>query len=132
MTDYTKSDEEVLDGAKMMMLNYPDNPTASVASAEFFEETVEVAKKHNVVVVHYFAYVAMCFDGVKQPSFLSTPGAKDIGIELYTMSKTFNMAGWRVAFAVGNASVIQKINLLQNHLFTSLYGAIQEAATEAL
>lgn len=132
LPDYTKLNEEVLDRAKMMFLNYPNNPTAAVASEDFFEETVEVAKKHNVFVVHDFAYGAMGFDGVKQPSFLSTPGAKDIGIELYTMSKTFNMAGWRVAFAVGNASVIQKINLLQNHLFTSLYGAIQEAATEAL
>lgn len=132
LPDYTKMDEEVLHRAKMMFLNYPNNPTAAVASEEFFEETVEVAKKHNVFVVHDFAYGAMGFDGVKQPSFLSTSGAKDIGIELYTMSKTFNMAGWRVAFAVGNASVIKKINLLQNHLFTSLYGAIQEAATEAL
>src|SRR5699024_12872380 len=76
----------------MMFLNYPNNPTAAVASEDFFEETVEVAKKHNVFVVHDFAYGAMGFDGVKQPSFLSTPGAKDIGIELYTMSKTFNMA----------------------------------------
>lgn len=132
LPDYKSMDKTVLDQAKMMFLNYPNNPTAAVASEGFFNETVEVAKKHDVFVVHDFAYGAMGFDGVKQPSFLSTPGAKDIGIEMYTMSKTFNMAGWRVAFAVGNASVIGQINLLQNHLFTSLYGAIQEAATEAL
>src|SRR5699024_9283385 len=132
LADYTKLEAEVSDRRRMMLLNYSNNLTAAAASVDFFDETLEDAKKHNVFVVHDFAYRAMGFDAIKQPSFLSTPGAKDIGIELYTMSKTFNMAGWRVAFAVGNASVIQKINLLQNHLFTSLYGAIQEAATEAL
>src|SRR5699024_10841203 len=114
LPDYTKLDEEVLDRAKMMLLYYTNTPTAAGASEDSSDRTVAVDKKHNVFVVHDLAYGARGFDGVKQPSFLSTPGAKDIGIELYTMSKTFNMAGWRVAFAVGNASVIQKINLLQN------------------
>lgn len=132
LPDYEKLSEDVLDKAKMMFLNYPNNPTAGVATKEFFHETVTLAKEKDIFVLHDFAYSAIGFDGVKQPSFLSVPGAKDIGIEMYTMSKTFNMAGWRVAFAVGNASVIQQINLLQDHLFTSLYGAIQEAATEAI
>lgn len=130
--DYSKLSQEKLEQAKMMFLNYPNNPTAGVATEEFFTETVELAKANDIFVVHDFAYGALGFDGVKQPSFLSTPGAKDIGIEMYTMSKTFNMAGWRVAFAVGNASVIQTMNRMQDHLFTSLYGGIQEAAVAAL
>lgn len=132
LPDYTAISNEELDEAKMMFLNYPNNPTAGVATKEFFDETVELAKKHDLCVVHDFAYGAIGFDGVKQPSFLSSEGAKDIGIEMYTLSKTYNMAGWRVGFAVGNASVIQSINLLQDHLFTSLFGAVQEAGTKAL
>ena len=132
LPDYNKISGEILEEAKLMFLNYPNNPTAGVATREFFDETVAVAKKHNICVVHDFAYGAIGFDGVKQPSFLASEGAKDIGIEMYTLSKTYNMAGWRVAFAVGNASVIKTINLLQDHLFTSLFGAIQEAATAAI
>lgn len=132
LPDYRSIPEETLQKAKMMFLNYPNNPTAGVATREFFDETVEVAKKHDILVVHDFAYGALGFDGVKQPSFLASKGAKDVGIEMYTLSKTFNMAGWRVAFAVGNPSVVKTINLLQDHLFTSLFGAIQEAATEAI
>src|SRR5699024_2650115 len=130
--DYSEISNKVLEEAKMMFLNYPNNPTAGVATKEFFDETVDLAKEHDICVVHDFAYGAIGFDGVKQPSFLSSEGAKDIGIELYTLSKTYNMAGWRVAFAVGNESVIETINLLQDHLFTSLFGAIQEAGTKAL
>lgn len=132
LPDYSQISEKVLEEAKLMFLNYPNNPTAGVATREFFDETVAFAKKHNICVVHDFAYGAIGFDGIKQPSFLASKGAKDIGIEMYTLSKTYNMAGWRVAFAVGNASVIKTINLLQDHLFTSLFGAIQEAATAAI
>lgn len=132
LPDFDAISEDVLEKAKMMFLNYPNNPTAGVATKEFFDETVALAKQHDFCVVHDFAYGAIGFDGVKQPSFLSSKGAKDVGIEMYTLSKTYNMAGWRVAFAVGNPSVIKTINLLQDHLFTSLFGAIQEAATVAI
>lgn len=132
LPDYTKIPNSVADRAKLMFINYPNNPTGAVASLPFFEETVSFAKKNNIFVVHDFAYEAICFDGKKHPSFLQAEGAKEIGIELYSMSKTFNMAGWRVAFAVGNSSVIEIINTLQDHLFTSLFGGIQYAATEAL
>lgn len=132
LPDYTKIPKDVLEKAKMMFLNYPNNPTSGVATKEFFDETVALAKQHDFCVVHDFAYGAIGFDGIKQPSFLSSKGAKDIGIEMYTLSKTYNMAGWRVAFAVGNPSIIRTINLLQDHLFTSLFGAIQEAATVAI
>ena len=132
LPDYNDLSKETLKKAKMMFLNYPNNPTAGVATKAFFDETVALAKQHDFCVVHDFAYGAIGFDGVKQPSFLSSEGAKDVGIEMYTLSKTYNMAGWRVAFAVGNPSVIKTINLLQDHLFTSLFGAIQEAATVAI
>lgn len=132
LPNYQEISTEILEKAKVMFLNYPNNPTAGVATKEFFDETVALAKKHNICVVHDFAYGAIGFDGIKQPSFLASKGAKDVGIEMYTLSKTYNMAGWRVAFAVGNPSVIKTINLLQDHLFTSLFGAIQEAATEAI
>lgn len=90
------------------------------------------AKENGICVVHDFAYGAVGFDGCKPLSFLQTEGAKDIGIEIYTLSKTYNMAGWRVGFAVGNASVIEAINLYQDHMFVSLFRATQEAATKAL
>ncbi|MBS2968551.1 pyridoxal phosphate-dependent aminotransferase [Metabacillus sp. KIGAM252] len=130
--DYTKIPPGILDSAKLMFLNYPNNPTGAAASKEFFEKTVELAKKHHICMVHDFAYGAIGFDGEKPLSFLQTPGAKETGIEIYTLSKTFNMAGWRVAFAAGNPSVIDAINLYQDHMYVSVFGAIQDAAEAAL
>lgn len=132
LPDYANIPDAILKQAKLMFLNYPNNPTAATATEAFFDETVELAKKHDMCVVHDFAYSAIGFDGEKPRSFLQTPGAKDIGVEMYTLSKTYNMAGWRVAFAVGNPSVIESINLIQDHLYVSLFGAVQHAATEAL
>ncbi|GAA0344775.1 methionine-glutamine aminotransferase [Bacillus carboniphilus] len=122
----------VSEKAKLMFLNYPNNPTGAVATPEFFEKTVSWAGENEVCVVHDFAYGAIGFDGVKPPSFLQTEGAKDIGVEIYTLSKTFNMAGWRVGFAVGNKSVIEALELYQDHMYVSLFGAVQEAAATAL
>lgn len=132
LPDYDSMSQEMLDKAKLMFLNYPNNPTAAMATKEFFDQTIEVANKHDVCVVHDFAYGAFGFDGEKPISFLQSKGAKKVGIETYTLSKTYNMAGWRVAFAVGNHSVIEHINKLQDHLYASIFGAIQSAAAEAL
>lgn len=132
LPQYDEIPEDILKRAKLMFINYPNNPTAATATREFFEETVKLAKKYKIAVVHDFAYGAFGFEGEKPISFLSVPGAKDIGIEFYSMSKSFSMAGWRAAFAAGNPSIIEKLNRQQDHLFTSLYGAIQEAATFAL
>ena len=118
--------------AKLMLLNYPNNPTGAIASLDFFSEAVRFAGEREICIVHDFAYGAIGFDGQKPISFLQTPGAKETGIEIYTLSKTYNMAGWRVGFAVGNSSVIEALNLLQDHLYVSLFGAVQDAATEAL
>jgi len=118
--------------AKFLYMNYPNNPTGAVATSEFYEQTVAFANQHEVGILSDFAYGAIGFDGHKPLSFLQTPGAKDVGIETYTFSKTFNMAGWRVGFAVGNADMIEALNLIQDHLFVSIFPAIQDAAIEAL
>lgn len=124
--------KETANKAKMMILNYPNNPTGAVATEQFFQQTVKYASAHDICVVHDFAYGGIGFDGKKPVSFLQVKGAKETGVEIYTFSKTYNMAGWRVAFAAGNASVIEAINLMQDHMYVSLFGAVQDAAAEAL
>jgi L-glutamine---4-(methylsulfanyl)-2-oxobutanoate aminotransferase len=132
LPDYDELTANQLTEARLMILNYPNNPTGATATKEFFAETVQLADQHDICVIHDFAYGAIGFDGKKPQSFLQTPGAKEVGVEIYTLSKTYNMAGWRIAFAVGNESVISAIELLQDHLYVSIFGAIQEAAAEAL
>lgn len=132
LPDYTAISAETAAKAKLMFLNYPNNPTGAVADGEFFAETVRFAAEHHICVVHDFAYAAIGYEGRRPVSFLQTPYAKENGIEIYTLSKTYNMAGWRVAFAAGNASVIEHLNLLQDHMYVSLFGAVQEAAAAAL
>ena len=132
LPDYDSLPAEVKTRAKLLYINYPNNPTGGVADKAFFEKTVAFAKEHNIAVAHDFAYGALGFDGVKPVSFLQVEGAKDVGIELYTLSKSYNMAGWRVGFAVGNAKMIEAINIIQDHLFCSLFPAVQHAAAEAL
>lgn len=132
LPDYDMLSDRMKNDAKLMFLNYPNNPTGATATEAFFKETVQFAEKHNICVVHDFAYGAIGFDGEKPRSFLQTDGAKEVGIEIYTLSKTYNMAGWRIAFAVGNKSVINALNLLQDHLYVSVFSAIQEAAAVAI
>jgi len=132
LPDFSKIPSEQLEKAKLMFLNYPNNPTASTAPLSFFEETVRFARENNMVVCHDFAYGKIGFDGQKPASFLQASGAKEVGVEVYTLSKTYNMAGWRVGFVVGNEEVVRLINLLQDHLFVSLFGAVQMASVHAL
>lgn len=132
LPDYNAISSDVLDAAKLLYLNYPNNPTGAVANLGFFNQTVKLAKKHEITVMHDFAYGAIGFDGKKPVSFLQADGAKDIGVEMYTLSKTYNMAGWRVGFAVGNPTIIEAINLIQDHLYVSLFPAVQKAAIAAL
>jgi aminotransferase len=132
LPDYSRIPLQDAVNAKMMFINYPNNPTATTASLSFYNDTVEFAAKHNIVTVSDFAYGAVRFDGTRAVSFLEAPGAIDVGIEIYTLSKTYNMAGWRVGFALGNEKLIEYINLLQDHYYVSLFGAVQWAASEAL
>lgn len=132
LPDYSSLSPGDVAKAKLMFINYPNNPTAACADRSFYEETVQFAQKHNIIVASDFAYGAIGFEGHRPVSFLETPGAKEVGVEFYTLSKTYNMAGWRVGFALGNKEVINLINLIQDHYYCSLFGGIQEAAAEAL
>ncbi|WP_454191772.1 aminotransferase class I/II-fold pyridoxal phosphate-dependent enzyme [Paenibacillus sp. Marseille-Q7038] len=132
LPDYRAISERDANKAKLMFLNYPNNPTAAIAPSSFYEDTVEFATKNGIVVASDFAYGAIGFDGHRPISFLETPGAKEVGVEFYTLSKTYNMAGWRVGFALGNAEIIKLINQLQDHMYVSLFGGIQVAAQTAL
>lgn len=132
LPDYQSFSNQQKRQAALMYLNYPSNPTSAVATPEFFEETVAFAKETGIAIMHDFAYGGIGFDGKKPLSFLQTDGAKEVGIEMYTMSKTYNMAGWRIAFAVGNREIIEAINLLQDHLFINPFPAVQRAAATAL
>lgn len=132
LPSYEELSEDICSRAKLMYLNYPNNPTGAVATKEFFDETVAFAKENNIAVVHDFAYGAVGFEGKKPVSFLQSEGAKEVGIEMYTLSKTYNMAGWRIGFAVGHSKIIEALNLIQDHLFAGLFPAVQLAAAEAL
>ncbi|MBU0904014.1 MAG: aminotransferase class I/II-fold pyridoxal phosphate-dependent enzyme, partial [Firmicutes bacterium] len=132
LPDYNAISDESKERAKLLYLNYPNNPTGATADLEFFNKTVAFAKENDIAVSHDFAYGAIGFEGKKPISFLQANGAKDIGIEMYTLSKTYNMAGWRVGFAVGNKEMIEALNVIQDHLFVSLFPAIQHAAVTAL
>lgn len=132
LPDYGAISDRDKERAKLMFLNYPNNPTSATAPLSFYEDTVKFAATHGIVVASDFAYGAIGFDGRRPVSFLQAEGAKEVGVEYYTLSKTYNMAGWRVGFALGNKEIISLINLLQDHIYVSLFGAVQEAAKVAL
>lgn len=132
LPDYSALSADDVNKAKLMFINYPNNPTAACAPDSFYDDTIRFAAANGIVVASDFAYGAIGFDGKRPVSFLERPGAKEVGVEFYTMSKTYNMAGWRVGFALGNAEVVRLINLIQDHYYVSLFGGIQAAAAHAL
>ncbi len=117
---------------KMLIINFPHNPTTMCVEPEFFKDIVKWAKKNQVFVVHDLAYADIVFDGYKSPSFLATPGAKDIGVEMFTLSKSYNMAGWRVGFCAGNAKVIASLAKIKSYMDYGIFTPIQVAAITAL
>ena len=117
---------------KLILLNYPHNPTAMTVDPGFFEAVVALAKRMGVFVIHDFAYGETVFDGYKAPSFLSVPGAKDIGVEFTTLSKPYNMAGWRVGFAAGNASMLEALAKVKSYYDYGIFQAVQIAAIIAM
>jgi len=131
LPDFGKIPEEVWRKAKLLFLNYPNNPTAAVAERAFFEEAVALAKKYDVLLVHDAAYAEMTFDGYVAPSVLEVPGAKEVAIEFYSFSKPFNMTGWRIAAAVGNAAAISALGIIKTNTDSGQFTAIQWAAMEA-
>lgn len=124
--------DEVAQSAKILYFNYPSNPTAATAPREFFEEIVAFARKHEILLVHDLCYAELAFDGYQPTSLLEIPGAKEIGVEFHTLSKTYNMAGWRVGFVVGNRHVIQGLRTLKTNLDYGIFAALQTAAETAL
>jgi aspartate/methionine/tyrosine aminotransferase len=123
---------DVLGKTKMMILSYPGNPVTALADKNFFEKVIRFAKKHNILVVHDFAYSEMIFDNHPQISFMSIPGAKEIGIEFNSLSKTFNMAGCRIGYVVGNEQVIKILGTFKSHIDYGIFYPIQLAAVTAL
>jgi alanine-synthesizing transaminase len=117
---------------KMLLLNYPHNPTTETADLKFFEKVVDFAKKNDIIVLHDNAYSELYFDGYVPPSFLQAPGAKDIGAEFYTLSKTYNMPGWRVGFLAGNKYIVKALEKIKSYLDYGMFQPIQIAAIHAL
>ncbi|MFA5864606.1 MAG: aminotransferase class I/II-fold pyridoxal phosphate-dependent enzyme [Phycisphaerae bacterium] len=117
---------------KLIILNYPHNPTTLTVEPAFFEEVVKVAKKYQVAVIHDFAYGLTCFDDYKAPSFLSAKGAKDVGVEFITMSKGYNMAGWRIGFCVGNRGMVKALATIKGYYDYGIFQAVQIASIIAL
>jgi aminotransferase len=118
--------------AASLFLNYPTNPCAVCAPPGLFASAVDYAQRTGTVIVHDAAYNDLVFDGRKPESFLATPGAKDVGVELWTMSKTYGMAGWRIAFVVGNAEIVERLNVMGDHSRVGIFAPLQEAAIAAL
>lgn len=132
LPDLAAIPEEVARRAKLMWLNYPNNPVAASANREFFARVVEFARCYDILVCHDAAYSELAYDGFKPPSFLEVPGAKEVGIEFHSLSKTYNMAGCRVGFAVGNREVLAVLAQLKSNIDYGVFRVVQEAAIAAL
>ncbi|MDP3104524.1 MAG: aminotransferase class I/II-fold pyridoxal phosphate-dependent enzyme, partial [Candidatus Methanoperedens sp.] len=124
--------KDVAKKAKIMFLNYPNNPTSATATTGFFEEVVDFANENEILVIHDNAYSEMTYDGYKAPSFLAIKGAKDIGIEMHSLSKTYNMTGWRLGFAVGNRDMLAGLGKVKTNVDSGAFEAVQEAGIAAL
>lgn len=132
LPDLTAIPDTVADKAKLMWLNYPNNPTGAVAPYSFFEKVVSFARQHEIVVAHDAPYVDVCFDRYRAPSILQVPGAKDVAIEFNSLSKTYNMAGWRVGMAIGNPKLIQLLAVYKSQQDSSMFKPMMKAAETAL
>ena len=132
LIDLTAIPDAVAERAKVLFFNYPSNPTAATAPREFFEEIVAFAQRYEIMLVHDLCYAELAFDNYQPTSLLEIPGAKDIGVEFHTLSKTYNMAGWRVGFVVGNRYIIQGLRTLKTNLDYGIFSALQKAAETAL
>ncbi len=130
--DFSSIPEDVLKRAKMMFLNYPNNPTSQTATVEFFREAIEIADRYDIIICHDNAYSELYFDGKKPISFLEVDGAMEVGVEFHSLSKTYNMTGWRIGFVCGNRQVISGLGKIKTNIDSGVFQAIQEAAIVAL
>jgi LL-diaminopimelate aminotransferase len=121
-----------LERANLLFLDYPNNPTGAVVGAGYFERAVEFARANDLVVVHDNAYSELCYDGYRAPSFLETPGAKEVGVEIFSLSKGWNMTGWRSGLVAGNAEIVERYRQLKTNLDSGMFEAVQRATIAAL
>lgn len=132
LPDLKSINHHLLHKAKMIFINYPNNPTSAVCDKKFLKDIVEFAQKHNLIVACDAAYSEITFDGYKAPSVFEVEGAKDVAIEFHSLSKTFNMTGWRIGFACGNASIIEGLAKVKSNIDSGIFSAIQRAGVTAL
>ncbi len=125
-------DKDVATNCKLMFLNYPNNPTAATADRRFFEKVVKFAQEHNIIVCHDAAYSEMSYDGYQPPSILEVEGGMEVGLEFHSMSKTYNMTGWRIGFAVGNKELVSALGAVKTNVDSGAFEAVQWAGIEAL
>jgi LL-diaminopimelate aminotransferase len=123
---------EVLSRARILFLGYPNNPTGAIATPEYFDKAIAFCREHDLLLVHDNAYSEISFDGYTAPSILERPGAKDVCIEMFSLSKSYNMTGWRIGFACGNPEAIRALGTVKNNLDSGQFTAIQDAAIAAL
>jgi LL-diaminopimelate aminotransferase len=124
--------KDVLKKARLMFLNYPNNPTSATATVEFFNEAAALAKKHNIILAHDAAYLEISYNGYKAPSIFEADGARDVAIEFHSLSKTFNMTGWRLGFAVGKAELVAPLAKMKTNYDSSAAAFVQMAGASAL
>jgi len=132
LPDFGIIPDEVADKAKLMWLNYPNNPTGAIADLDFFEKAVHFAQQHHLAICHDAPYTEVAFDGYKPPSFMQIPEAKEVGVEFHSLSKTYHMTGWRIGMVVGNADIVNALFRVKSNLDSGIPQAIQYAAVEAL
>ena len=132
MPDLDAVPADVAGRSNLLFLNYPNNPTGAIAAPGFFERAIEFARTHDLIVVHDNAYSEVAFDGYRPPSFLATEGAKDVGVEIFSLSKGWNMTGWRVGWVAGNAEVVEHFRRLKTNLDSGMFDALQVAGAAAL
>ncbi len=132
MPDLDAIPEDVADKAKVIWLNYPNNPTGAIADADYFGKVVEFAKAHDIAVMHDASYSEVAFDGYRPISFLETPGAIEVGVEFHSLSKSYNMTGWRLGMAVGNEDIIRALMVIKSNLDSGVPNAIQYMGMEAM
>ena len=132
LADFEATPADVLAQAKMMFISYPNNPSSAIAPVEYFDRAITFAREHDILLVHDNAYSEIGFDGYRPSSILERPGARDVAIELFSCSKAYNMTGWRVAFAAGNAEAIKALGTVKSNIDSGIFTAVQDAAIEAM
>ena len=132
LPDLDSIPSEIAAKSKFMFINYPNNPTGAVADRKFFEKCIDFAKKYNVIIVHDAAYTEMYYDGNAPLSFLEIEGAMEVGVELHSLSKTYNMTGWRIGWAAGRKEIVAALGKIKTNIDSGAFQAVQEAAIEAL